>query len=411
MTHVLGFAAFLLLPIVGAGAMRLKGVREMPFGGKVAVAGAAGAGIVVAVMAAMSILGIDWSRGRLFTILAPIAAINVYIGRIPIGRVRPRLGIIAFALLTTYGLLTARQTCSDLQSIWGPKAVRFYRDGGVHVASLADSVVERMGPGYPLMLPLLYAWSTTVSSQISWWAALLASGLFLFASVALILGATNDRDGALLIAATLSWCCADSNATGGAEPALLFFETLAIIAVVFLDSTPLAMLGLAGAVMLQIEGETFAIAFVGAALIARKSLRQTLLMAAPAALLLAGWVIFLNANGLSEFYRGAGMPIYLTALPTTLKITAKAAAYDLWGLPWIAAAAVLLLGRNQRASIFPLAVAALTLAATIFFYIHARDPSWWIANSAQRVLLTPLTASLIAAVAANRNATSLRADT
>src|SRR5438067_5743800 len=199
MTDFLGFAAFLILPLAGASILRSKTVREMNFAGQLAVAGAAGAAIVAAVMAILSVFRIDWSRGRLVTIIAVIAAISVYFARRFERRLKPALhpGIVFFVLLTTYGLLTARESCGDLHFFWGPKAVHFYRDGGVRTTFLADKNAERMGPGYPLMLPLLYSWSATMAKQFSWWAAVLATALFLFGSVALVHSATNDGDGAL----------------------------------------------------------------------------------------------------------------------------------------------------------------------------------------------------------------------
>ena len=55
---------------------------------------------------------------------------------------------------------------------------------------------------------------------------------------------------------------------------------------------------------------------------------------------------------------------------------------------------------NVRRALFPLLVAILTFGAAIFFYLHLPDPVWWILSSAPRVLLTPLTALLIASVSA-----------
>src|SRR5436305_15117803 len=113
MTDFLGFAAFLILPLAGASILRSKTVREMNFGGQLAVAGAAGAAIVAAVMAIMSVFRIDWSRGRLVTIVAVIAVISVYVVRGVIDHLKPALHprIVFFVLLTTYGLLTARERC------------------------------------------------------------------------------------------------------------------------------------------------------------------------------------------------------------------------------------------------------------------------------------------------------------
>ena len=55
---------------------------------------------------------------------------------------------------------------------------------------------------------------------------------------------------------------------------------------------------------------------------------------------------------------------------------------------------------DVRRAAAPLLIALLTFGAAVFFYIHLPDPTWWVLSSAPRVLLTPLTALLIAAVSA-----------
>jgi hypothetical protein len=391
----------------------------MDLGGRIAVAGAAGAAIVTAVLAALSIASIGWSRIVVVPIVVAITIASLYLA-MPLKRsddLKPPVNVIAitalavFALLVVYGLLTARMSCGDLHFFWGPKAVRFYRDGGVTIAFLGDPNTVRMHPGYPLLLPLLYAWSETLAGQFSWWSAVLASALFLFGSVALVRATTRDDRGSLIMCATLSYAIAIAYAAGAGEPPLIFFETLAIVAVTFVREPRgqiiLAALGLAGAVMLKIEGATFAIAVVAAMLILRRNVKRTVLIAAPAAVLLAAWLGFVKMNTLFEYYRGAGMPIYVAALPKTLSTLAKAASYDLYGLPWLVPIVLLVLGPHRRNAALPLLIAILTMGATVFFYIHMPDPTWWILSSAPRVLLTPLAALLIASVAAWRSSGDL----
>jgi hypothetical protein len=403
----MAFAAYLLLPLIGLAVWRLESVRRLDLPARIAVAFAAGALITGAVMTLMSIAHLRWSRTALVVILAVIALIGVrasrphwpgvspgHVGR-RAGRPAVAAGTAALLILTLYGLLDARESCGDLHFFWGPKAVRFFREGGISLASMS----ERMNPGYPPLLPLLYAWSHTLARQFSWFAAVASTALFLFGSVAIVRGTSGDDRGALLMAATLSYTFAVAFAAGGGEPPLVFFETLAIAAMTFIDAPVLVAMGLAGAAMLKIEGATFVIAVVIADLLVRRNLKRTLLIAAPAAALLAAWLGFVKYTGLFELYRGAGMPVYFAALPATLLTIAKAASYDLWGLPWIVPIVLVALGKVRRAML-PLAIAVLTFGAAIFFYIHLPDPTWWILSSAPRVLLTPLTALLIAAVAA-----------
>ena len=69
--------------------------------------------------------------------------------------------LIVIASCSVYGLLDARQSCGDLHFFWGPKAIHFYRDGGVTARLSAGPEHSRMNPGYPLLLPLIHAGRTT----------------------------------------------------------------------------------------------------------------------------------------------------------------------------------------------------------------------------------------------------------
>jgi hypothetical protein len=416
---VLAFCAYLILPLIGIGILRVAAVRRMNLGGRIAAAGAAGAAIVAAVLALLSIASISWSRAVVLSIVVIATAISVYLARTKtrLDEPKPKVDLAAtlalsiFAILVVYGLLNARMSCGDLHFFWGPKAVHFYRDGGVTVAYLGDPSVARMNPGYPLFLPLLYSWSETLAGQFSWFSAILATALFLFGAVALMRATSRDNRGAVLMCATLAYALAGADAAGAGEPPLIFFETLAIVAVTFIREPRarmiLAALGLAGAVMLKIEGTTFAIATVVAMLLLRRDWKRTLIIAAPATLLITFWLGFVRFHGLFEYYRGATMPIYFAALSNTLATLAKAASYELYGLPWILPIVLFVLGPNRRNAMLPLAVAILTFGAAIFFYIHLPDPTWWILSSAPRVLLTPLTALIVASSAAWRSADDL----
>jgi hypothetical protein len=411
------FIAYLLLPLVGIGIWRFDAVRRLDLGGRIAVAGAAGAAFVAAVLAALSIVSIGWSRSIVISIVIVITAISIYLARPlrtrekqPIDRIA-MAALIVIAVLLIYGLLDARLSCGDLHFFWGPKAVRFYRDGGVTLGFLADPNTVRMNPGYPLLLPLIYVWSETIARQFSWFSAVLSTALFLFGSVALVRSTSRDDRAAVLMAATLAYAFAIADAAGAGEPPLIFFETLAIVAITFIRDrraqVVLAALGLACAVMTKIEGATFAIAVVIALIVVRRTFKQTMLIAAPAALILGAWLAFVRLHNLSEYYRGAGMPIYFAAVTKTPLTLAKAASYELYGLPWIVPIVLIAIAPNRRNAALPLLIAILTFGAAFFFYIHLPDPTWWILASAPRVLLTPLTALVIASAAAWRSADDL----
>jgi len=407
MTDVLFFAAFLVLPLFGLWTWRLECVQRMHFAGRVAVAGAAGAVTTAVVMAVFSLLRVPWWAVLIAGVQLPLlyfarggqALLPVRTGR---SACPPRfnLYILGFLALTVYGMLTARESAGDLHFFWGPKAIHFADARGIDVAFLANKT--NPNPDYPPLVPLVYAWCTLVAGGFSWWGALLSSALCLAGCVAIVRGFTGDEFGALLLAATLAWCFATGYAAGGADPPLLLFETLALCALTFERNAKLAAIGLAGAAFTKVEGATFVIAVVLAMLVTRR--KRALKIAAPALVLLAAWLVFLIANGLIFGYGGAKTPVHLDVIAKTVKLVFEAGQYRIHGLPWIVP--ILLCGGQTILSVrtgriaypplLPLAVSALTIGVTIFFYIHSRSPDWWISASAMRVLMTPLTALIIA---------------
>lgn len=409
---MMGLLAYLLLPLIGIGVWRLDAVRRMHVSGRIGIATAAGALIVALVMAMLSLLGIEWSRGLLVTLFALVviaSGASVWRRRLGGGPEHTQstqwMALAATAicwLLTLYGTLTARESCGDLQFTWGPKAIRFFRAGGIDPAVL--HTWPQLTVDYPPLQTLLLAWSNSLSQQFSWWSAVLAAPLFFLATLAVIRTWSRSDLGTLLVASTLAWSFALAYPAGCAEPPLLLFEAIAIAGLTF-ETDPraqtfFAALGAAGAVWTKLEGTAFAIAVAITILVVQRSLKRALLVAAPAALLIGSWLAFAHANDLVYMYRGAGMPIYFETLPIVLRTLAKVARFELFWLPWIAAIAVIAFG-NVRRAVVPISIALLTAGATVFFYIHYPDPVWWIESSSPRVILTPLLALLIGAVAAS----------
>ena len=387
-------------------------MRQLDLSGRLAIAGAAGVLSVSLVLSVLSVLQIPWSRTSVFVPLAAIAIAGLALSKKALEH--PRVGggaaIAAIALLFTYGLLTARLSSGDLHFFWGPKSILFYQNDGVTIEALQSLSNKYMNPDYPLLLPLVYAWSQIVARQFSWWAALLASGLFLFGGIVVLRSTSRDGPVAVLMAAALAYAVAKSHSSGAAEPLLLLFETIALCALVFVDDertqTILAALGLAGAAATKIEGATFAIAVVLALLLVRRDWKRAIVIGAPAGLIVIGWMAFVRAYKISLLYTAGTLPMFFEAIPMTLTALAKTASYGVYGLPWIAAIALIAIGDTPRAAALPIVVSILTIGAAIFFYIHMPDPRVWIAGSGERVLLTPLCALLIAAAAASRRIAS-----
>ncbi|MGZ5433518.1 MAG: hypothetical protein ACXW5U_00150 [Thermoanaerobaculia bacterium] len=409
MTDVLGVLAYLVLPLVGLVVWRLDFIREMPLGARIGVATAAGALIVALVMSALSVVGIEWSRTVIFAILAIVIVLGVRKQRFRFesggaasALQKAALSGTAFCwLLTLYGTLTARHSCGDLQFTWGPKAIRWFRAGGLDPDVL--HTWPQLTVDYPPLQTLLLALSNTFARQFPWWAAVLASPLFLLALLAVIRGWSRDDAGTLLVAATLTYTFTLAYPAGCAEPVLLLFEAIAIGALTFVDDeraqTFLAALGVAGAVFTKLEGATFAVAVFLTILLVQRKPKRAFLVIAPGALLFAAWMTFVFRNDLLYMYGGAKMPIYWSTLPVVLKTLAKVAKFNLWWLPYLVPIVLIAIG-NVRRALVPLSIALLTTGATVYFYVHYPDPVWWIESSSPRVILTPLLALLIGAIAA-----------
>ncbi|HEX8172574.1 MAG TPA: hypothetical protein VF824_18710 [Thermoanaerobaculia bacterium] len=411
MTDVLGVASYLLLPLIGIGICSLEVVRRERLPVRLAIATAAGALVAGLTLALLSLLHIEWSRTALLVILGAVTIVGIWrVRKSSHPSVAERFATNAFALagtiiawaLTLYATLTARESCGDLQFTWGPKAIRFFRAGGL------DPQVLRTWPqltiDYPPLQTLLFSWSNLVSHQFSWWAAVLLSPLFLAITLALLRSWTRDDVATLLIASTLTYTYALAYPAGCAEPLLLLFEVIVIGALTYVDDpraqTLYVTLGLAGAAWTKLEGSTFAVAAFLTILLVQRQPRRAFLVVIPAALLMASWMGFVFYNDLLWMYRGAALPMYPAALPIVLRTLAKVAKFELYWLPWIVPAVVIALG-NVRRALAPLSIALLTTCATIYFYLHYPDPTWWIESSSTRVILTPLAALLIAAAAAH----------
>jgi hypothetical protein len=305
------------------------------------------------------------------------------------------LTILGFALLTVYGVLTARETCADLLYFWGPKAVRFAAARGIDLAFLKAPEHFLMHPDYPPLVPLLYAWGAMIAGGFSYWGPLLLTPVLL-ALTALMVG---GRGGALM-AGLLAFGYAQGLAAGAADPMLILFEVAALCALTFLDDPLLASVALAGAAMTKVEGAAFVtVTVIAYAIVSRRPLRALAIAIAPA-LLLGSWIAFASAHGLLDSYaRGAGS---LSWSFDTVKMLARTASYHAYYLPWLAVLAPLAFAKRFRRAALPLLVAAGSLACILFFYMHAdANRDFWIIVSAERVLLTPLAALAVAAAAAS----------
>jgi hypothetical protein len=411
-TELLGVCSYLLLPVIGCGVLRLRAVQRTAFDGRIGIATASGALIVAVVMSLMSLAGLHWTSTRLFSIFALIALVSavwVRYGRLQAVAVRrpisaPVVAIALFLTIAGYAALSARMTCVDISFFWAPKGVDFFRSGGIDVSFLRAPDYFFMHSDYPPLLPLIYAWSNAVSRQFAWFAAVLSSVLFLACIVGVIRSTSHDDHGSLLVAAILSYVFALNYTGGCADPLLLLFEAITLVALTFLEpdhsQTVLAAIGMAGAVWTKVEGAAFVVAVVLAMVVLRREIGRAVLMALPSVVLLVGWIAFASHNAILDAYGGPRRGLYFAAIPKTIALLARHARLDALWLPWIVLIVVVAIGPNRNRAALPLLVAVLNLGSLVYFYIHDPDPTFWIETSANRTLLPPLLALCVAAVAA-----------
>jgi hypothetical protein len=408
-TEILGLLAYLVLPLIGMVVWRFA-----PVPARWSVATAAGALIVTLLMSLLSVLGIAWSRTLIFPLLALIIGAGLYsrrrLERPPAGSPGPAGLVLHWAdagtavswIAVLYGVMTARSSCGDLAFTWGPKAIRWFRAAGLDPGVL--KTWPQLTVDYPPLQTLLLSLSNLFAHQFPWWAAVLAGPLFMIPTLMIVRVWSRDAVGTMLFAATLAYAFAFAYPHGCAEPPLLLFETIAIAALVFIEhpkaQTFLVAMSLAGAVYTKLEGTTFAIAVFLTILVVLRRPKQAFITIAPAALLFAAWMTFVFRNGLYYMYSGATLPIYWNALPVTLKTLAKVAKFELFWLPYLVPLAVIAMG-SVRKALAPLSIAFLSTCATVYFYVHYPDPVWWIESSSPRVILTPMLALLLGAMAAH----------
>ena len=380
-------------------------------------------GIVIGgtVMYVESLVGIPWTRVTLGVPLLLVAGCWLLLGR---RKQQPTtnnhqllasLPIAAITLLTIYGVATARETCGDLLYFWGPKAQRFFSAAKIDVEFLKFPHYYLMHPDYPPLQPLVYAWSSIVAGKFSYWGATLLTPLYLLATVLAFRGFASEKIRhanayATLLAALLAFGFASGRAAGGADPQLLMFEVIALSALTFADAHVIAAIALAGAAFTKVEGAAFAAVVIvvyavvcGGRLLNRPVQKpaSTLILAAPAAILLGSWIVFAKQHGFLDSYARGATSLHVEKLGFVLYVIGFEASYRALYIPWIVSLAPLTFGRNWRRAMLPLFVACSAILYTIFFYLHEPDAVWWIKASAERVLLTPLAALVVASAAAS----------
>jgi hypothetical protein len=397
LTHAVWVAASLLFILFG-----VPGSLSVRFATGIAIGGA--------VMYIESLLGIPWNRATLLIPALLCVAASAFARRVSNQKSAGLTSalLIVPALLTVYGIATARETCGDLLYFWGPKAQHFFFAHRIDVEFLKFPHYYLMHPDYPPLLPMVYAWNSIVAATFSYWGAMFLTPLYLLATTFAFRGFAEPKIGAskatafaALLAALLAFGFAEGQVAGGADAQLIMFEVIALAALTFADAQVIAAIALAGAAFTKVEGAAFAVVVVVAYTLVRRDWRRSLVIAAPATILLGSWIAFGRYHGLIDSYARGGTPVHFDKLRFVLYVVGFEARYRVMYLPWILTLAPLGIGRSWRRAALPLVVAGASIAYTIFFYLHQPDAVWWIKASAERVLLTPLAALAVASAAAS----------
>ena len=389
---------------------RIPLMQRLDLGARLAIAFASGCVVVAVVMFAFTLTHVPFTRGSLLIALVVFLAVAPLTR--PFGPPSPHAagrGIFGILLLTAYGLLTARETCGDLIYFWGPKGQRFYLAEKIDVAFLAFPHFKLMHPDYPPLLPLVYAFASSVAHGFSWWGALVAMLLLLLATALAFRGLAREALGderaaayATLLTAVLAYGYARSMVAGAAEPMLLLFETIAVAALTFRDDGEvIAAIALAGAAWTKIEGAAFVVIVVVAYLLTRRRVARAMAMALPSVILVGAWLLLAMKHKFIDQYARAGEQMHFESFGTIAKVMSVQASYGAFYLPWLAGAVPFAFARNWRRAALPLLVFAGIVASAVYFYLHGSAPVWWIRASADRVLLSALMALLVAAAAAS----------
>ncbi len=414
MKDALWVAGILFLVFPGVVLWRLPLIARLDLWTRLAIAFAGGVAIVSALLYVYSFLHIAWTRTTVGVPLMALGCVGAAFRRPGLAKAGRYtwIPILLFVALTIYGVATARETCGDLIFFWGPKGERFHNAGRIDADFLGFPHYYLMHPDYPPLLPLTYAWASLVAHRFSWWGALFFTPIALLATTAAFRGlASQAVDGeragwySALLTAILAYGFAIGMAAGAGEPPLLLFQVVAVAALTFAgdqrDAQILAAIALAVAALTKVEGAAFAAITTLAYLAATRKALRSVLISLPAIVGLASWILFGWRHHLLDSYGRAKGAMHFELFGKTIAGVLSEASYGVAYLPWLATLAPLAITRGIRRALLPLIVAAGTFASTLFFYLHADNPSWWIEASAQRVLLTPLACLVVASAAAS----------
>ena len=428
MTGAKFLAAFLTLPLLGAGLLLSRRFDWMPRLARGVASVAVGSVLLCGEAIALTVIGVRWSLPILLAVPVALSAWALFrrksTRRVAFARARPdRITAVSLAFLflaaaavalLAFAALTARVTSSDLLLFWAAKGEHFGLAGRIDAAFLGDPNHRPLHSDYPPLWPCLYAFGVLFAGRFAWGAALATLPLFVLLSVVAVWSLARLRVPtreasafAALFASLFGFLLAVSMTAGNADAPLLFFETIALALLVFAREERgaflLAGVALAGATLLKLEGTAFSWALIGSCLLLIRPLswRRGAQLAGPPLVAFIAWYAFCRAHGLIEAL-GTHKALVLTGerFEVIARGMLSAAALQSWYLPWIIAVFLIVVRKTARTAGFVLLVAGLVAAFDCGIYLTTdEDPTLWIGWAGLRTLLTPLLALLIAGMA------------
>jgi hypothetical protein len=421
--------AMLALPILGFGAAFHPSLRAASLPARAAAALGFGAVLLTVWGTLLTAAGLLWSVPLLAALPLAISLAAALRWRSrpaeslpPVGAGRwARLALfsvggLSLALLG-WALLTGQATSADYLFFWGVKAARFADVRGVDITLLRWRFFSHGVADYPPLVPIVQAFGAMAARELPWRTVPFTSILWVAAAAPMLRALLRRQlDGDAATAVTTFWIAAMSASVASslsganAEAPLLFFESVAVAALLTecpSSSRFLPALMLAGAVLTKVEGTVAAILLV-LGVIARDALekrpnrvRRAAALALPAAAAASLWFFFQFRFGLRPGFRGHGGLLELSfdhigtilgRLPLTLEAGTS------W-LSWALPAALLIATRPSLTRLLPaITLAAGLLAFLVFDYLHDREnPALRIVWTAPRVSQPALSALILAA--------------
>jgi hypothetical protein len=399
----------LALPLLGSYARRFGNVSVLPLTARIPVYFATGLFTIVAEMFVLTALGVKWS----FFWLVPLPLIAAVVARsarkstdnppLATGRLSTLIAAVALAILIS-SVMAGALTSGDYVIFWGTKGQRF---GQTHMLDYAFTLDPNhyMHPDYPPLVPFYYAWTMLGGDgAFDWWGGTFSAPLFLTLGVAamwgfgLYAGIRIAPPMAALFASSYALFYIRNAVAGNAEPALHFFETIALCALTCWrerrdEHNAIAAIALAAVTLTKVEGGVFVAIVLTLTCLSKARWKVGILPV----LTLSSWLLFGYLHGLTDTYVPR-QDLSIRYLGLTARELVHELALRLHYTPWIAAAIILGFGRLRRATPYVLASLGF-IAFLLSVYTRAEPHLDW---SAGRTLMTPLLLFYFAAIAAHR---------